>query len=329
MPKKLLILTLFGFSLLFGFQAFAFNVTYTSDSDILLTAPNIIVTVLAGSKADTVAVDANTITVTISNPDTFTIRSNNRYNLTNDAVIGVTCLSDYSELVIPQQSGTRTVTITPSTSTCSYPSVVVIPSTPAPTPTPTPTTTTTATSTSTKTSAVESAELIRAQGDFRVYVVKNNFKRHIINLEAFNAGGYKWSDIQSVSAANRDQYPDVVLLRAESGIKVYKIENGTRVWIKTVEEFESAGYKWSEIFDISLSELNVYPEGEIVAAAFVKVVSYVKILNVRSDGSLSGKIIGKLYAGNVISLLGEKGGWYNVKLSDGTIGWIFAKYAKK
>lgn len=425
MPKKILILILVGFSLLLGFQTFAFNITYTSDSDVLLTGPAITVTVLAGSKADTVAVDTATITVTVSNPDTFTIRSNNRYTLANDAGIVVTCGASYSQLTLDQYPGTRTVIITPSATTCASSgggnqatdtvpptdtSIIInnndaetasidvnltlgatdavamlisgnsdfsgaawenyatsknwalisgdgtktvyvkfrdawgnisaavsdsvnLVTTPAPAPeqpvSEQPITEQPITEQPTSEITPAAVQLIRADGDHKVHVVKNGFKRHIINLEMFNAGGYKWSDVQVVAAANRDQYSDVILIRAEGDTKVYRVEDSKRIWIKTAEEFEAGGYKWNEIFDIPLSELNVYPEGAAETGATVKVVSGISSLNIRTEGSLSGKIIGKLYPGDVVFLLGENNGWYNIKLPDGTIGWISAKYAEK
>lgn len=319
--KLFSILIFFCAFCLFGFQASAFNVTYVNDSDILLTGPAITVTVLSGSKVDTVAVDANTITVTISNPDTFTIRSNNRYALANNAGIGVTCTADYSELAIPQQSGTRTVTVTLSTDTCSYPSVII----PA-TPVSTPTSSSTSTSVSPSTSAARTAELVKTAGNDKVYVVKNGKKIWIPNADAFNKAGYDWEKIKTITSSEAAKIAETNLIRAEGDAKVYRIADGKRTWIKTEEEFTAAGYKWNEIFDISSAELNVYPEGEV---ATVKVVSDIFSLNVRSDGSLSGKIISKLYPGNIVSRLGEKNGWYNVKLSDGTIGWVYSKYVVK
>ena len=40
------------------------------------------------------------------------------------------------------------------------------------------------------------AMLIQIEGDPRVYIVANNFKRHIPSPSVFNAYGYKWSDIK-------------------------------------------------------------------------------------------------------------------------------------
>ena len=60
--------------------------------------------------------------------------------------------------------------------------------------------------------AVPSAQsgilLVRAEGDPRVYVVENGKKRWIKSPDEFNAGGYKWSDIKLIGAAQLAGYAD-------------------------------------------------------------------------------------------------------------------------
>ncbi len=49
-------------------------------------------------------------------------------------------------------------------------------------------------------------------------------------------------------------------------------------------------------------------------------------LNVRSGPGTSYSIIGKLNGGDVVELKAKNNGWYKVKLSSGTIGWVSASY---
>ena len=60
--------------------------------------------------------------------------------------------------------------------------------------------------------AVPSAQsgilLVRAGGDPRVYVVENGKKHWVKSPEEFNAGGYKWSDIKLIGAAQLAGYAD-------------------------------------------------------------------------------------------------------------------------
>ena len=51
-------------------------------------------------------------------------------------------------------------------------------------------------------------QLMRASGDPKVYVIKDGQKTWITSAAAFNAAGYKWSDIQTVSPTTLNSYPD-------------------------------------------------------------------------------------------------------------------------
>ncbi|MGI6361668.1 MAG: SH3 domain-containing protein [Bacillota bacterium] len=45
-------------------------------------------------------------------------------------------------------------------------------------------------------------------------------------------------------------------------------------------------------------------------------------VNVRSEASSSGSVVGKVSSGDKVSLVGQEGDWYKVKLTNGTEGWI-------
>ena len=50
-------------------------------------------------------------------------------------------------------------------------------------------------------------------------------------------------------------------------------------------------------------------------------------LRVRSEGSLSGKILTKVNKGQQFKLLETKKGWYKIELKSGVSGWVSATYA--
>ena len=50
------------------------------------------------------------------------------------------------------------------------------------------------------------------------------------------------------------------------------------------------------------------------------------VLNVRSGPSTSYSITTKLYKGNKVEILETSNGWYKIKTSNGTIGWVSASY---
>ena len=108
-------------------------VQYPTEQDILLTGPSITLKVEANSQADSVVVDTNKVTITVSYPDAFIIRSDNKYKLTNDLGFAFQCLAGSSRLTInPATSGlTQTVAITPSTALCVPPSTTPSATSPA------------------------------------------------------------------------------------------------------------------------------------------------------------------------------------------------------
>lgn len=52
-------------------------------------------------------------------------------------------------------------------------------------------------------------------------------------------------------------------------------------------------------------------------------------LNVREDTSTTSTIITKVHDDEIYELVDEKGSWFQIKLTDGTTGWISATYAEK
>jgi N-acetylmuramoyl-L-alanine amidase len=52
-------------------------------------------------------------------------------------------------------------------------------------------------------------------------------------------------------------------------------------------------------------------------------------LNVRDETSLNGRIVGKVSKGEKYTLLNEKNNWYQIKLSNGSKGWIAGWYVQK
>lgn len=52
-------------------------------------------------------------------------------------------------------------------------------------------------------------------------------------------------------------------------------------------------------------------------------------LRVRDSASISGQEIAQVHPGDVLPLVGEQDGWYQIKMTNGQIGWVSASYAKK
>lgn len=116
---KRILFSLFFLSLaLFRAQvAYAGVVTYPIETNILLSSSNATFAVEAGSSVDSITVNDSSITVTVTAPDAFVLRSDNKYSLSNDGNYGISC-GNTSKITVQPNSGTQTVVITPSTSTC-------------------------------------------------------------------------------------------------------------------------------------------------------------------------------------------------------------------
>lgn len=52
-------------------------------------------------------------------------------------------------------------------------------------------------------------------------------------------------------------------------------------------------------------------------------------LRVREDSSIASLEIGRVSPGDSLELITEKEGWFQVKMTDGKLGWVSSQYAKK
>lgn len=52
-------------------------------------------------------------------------------------------------------------------------------------------------------------------------------------------------------------------------------------------------------------------------------------LRVRAEPSTSGAEVGRVQPGQTVPMIGEQEGWFKIKLSDGTAGWVSSDYAQK
>ncbi len=180
--------------------------------------------------------------------------------------------------------------------------------------------------------------LYRAEGDNRVYVVKDGKKSWIKSAEEFNSKGYKWTNIVVTSPAAVAAFPDdtgtpavsgaVALYRAEGDFKVYAVSNGVKQWIKTATEFNSKGYKWTNIVVTAPATVASLPDGTVAADVTVKVVG-TATLRVRKSNTTRSAVLGNVKRNATFTVLEENAGWYKITLPGGVIGWISGLYAAK
>ncbi len=112
-----------GISLAGASIAFAQDLTYDADTTVALTAPDIDLTIIAGSEADSLVVNDDSIVVTLPADTTFTLTSASRHmsisGQTNQATITTSCSGSRVEtIVIASGSSVENITLTPTSTAC-------------------------------------------------------------------------------------------------------------------------------------------------------------------------------------------------------------------
>ncbi len=115
---------------------------------------------------------------------------------------------------------------------------------------------------------ISNGSLIRANDDYKVYIIKNPstgsgqaYKRHILDGKIFDFYGHlNWDAIQEVDSSKANNYQESFLIRAINDYKVYEIDdNKTKHWLNiTAEEFINSGRRWDEIYVVNERELEFY-----------------------------------------------------------------------
>lgn len=112
--------------------------------------------------------------------------------------------------------------------------------------------------------------LIRREGYPVVYKIENGTKKRFTSLTLFETTKSEWTDVLDLDKeefmAYPDggilKYPDGTLLRQIGNDKIYVMKNGQAEWIKSMEEFLAAKYKWPDIVEIAAEEMSLYINAE-------------------------------------------------------------------
>jgi len=112
--------------------------------------------------------------------------------------------------------------------------------------------------------AITDGSLIRATGDYKVYIVNGIYKRWIQSADIFKFYPHLgFSVVQDVSPATRDSYTDSWMVRADGDTKVYEINgDGSKHWLNmTAEEYVLTGHLWAMVAIINTAERDWYSTG--------------------------------------------------------------------
>jgi len=111
---------------------------------------------------------------------------------------------------------------------------------------------------------IPDGSLIRADGDYKVYVVNGGWRRHIISSKIFSFyPQFGFDKVKVVSSLVLAQYRESSLIRYQAGTKVYSMdESGGKHWLDiSAGQFSNSGRDWDSIFVVNLNELNFYSTG--------------------------------------------------------------------
>lgn len=122
--------------------------------------------------------------------------------------------------------------------------------------------------------------LIKVSSDSKVFVVKNNKRKHITSYEVFKKMGYLFKNVKLVSEKELLEYelgdPIVdsaekskkeILIRKAGSPEVYVVQKNKARWIKTYEAFKQLGYSMGRVISLSKKEFSKYALGSVILAA--------------------------------------------------------------
>ena len=136
---------------------------------------------------------------------------------------------------------------------------------------------------------ISNGSLIRAAGDFKVYIVKDTYKRWIQSADIFGCYGHlNFDAVQEVSSAVRDAYTNSYLVRAVGDTKVYEINGDmSKHWLNmTAEQFIATGRTAEMISEINQCELDLYTTGADVNYVHVAGISEGSLIRATGDSKV-------------------------------------------
>lgn len=129
--------------------------------------------------------------------------------------------------------------------------------------------------------AQQHGDLLRAQGDTKIYLIQSGQRRAIVNEEVFRQMGFKMEDVKELdpqtvmsipegpplwSKEVIAPYPEGTLIRLKGKPQAYVIRGGRKCFVPDPETFQAYGFQWDQVIEVDQSTFNKIPTGIPIAS---------------------------------------------------------------
>ncbi len=124
--------------------------------------------------------------------------------------------------------------------------------------------------------AQQHGDLVRIQGEEKIYLIQNGQRRNIVNEEVFKQMGFKMEDVKELDAQSVmsipegppllskepiSPYPEGALIRLKGKAQPYVIRGGRKCFIPDNETFQAYGFQWDQVIEVDQTTFNKIPTG--------------------------------------------------------------------
>jgi len=129
--------------------------------------------------------------------------------------------------------------------------------------------------------AQQHGDLVRIQGEEKIYLIQSGQRRAIATEEVFNRMGFKMEDVKELDAQTVMNipegpplwsketiapHPEGALIRLKGKAQAYVIRGGRKCYIPDPETFQANGFQWDQVIEVDQSTFNKIPTGIPIAS---------------------------------------------------------------
>ncbi len=124
--------------------------------------------------------------------------------------------------------------------------------------------------------AQQHGDLVRVQGEEKIYLIQSGQRRAIASEEVFRQMGFRKEDVKELDSQTLMSipegpplwskeiiapYPDGTLIRLKGKAHAYVIRGGRKCYIPDPETFQANGFQWDQVIEVDQSVFNKIPTG--------------------------------------------------------------------